>query len=122
MPFSSSTISILLMVIPFQGAACVITDRQVHVEPRSVPHFSFKRQLAALFLDNGPGNPQSKSRVLRAIFRGEERIEHAIPDRGRDAGAVVLNRQADGRWGAAMSVIAFYWQSAIGNRPYLQTS
>jgi hypothetical protein len=31
--------------------------------------------------------------VLRAVFRGEERIEHAFAYGRRHAGAVVLNRQ-----------------------------
>jgi hypothetical protein len=46
-------------------------------------------ELAAVFMDDGPADPQSKPGVLRAVFRGEERIEHALLPIRRHAGTVV---------------------------------
>jgi hypothetical protein len=46
-----------------------------------------------VFLDNGPADPEPKPRMPCAVFRGEERIEHALPYLRQYAGAVVRNRQ-----------------------------
>src|SRR6185437_6022631 len=59
--------------------------RQIHAHRRALAFFAVDLDMACRLLDEAVDHGETEPRALARALRGEERIEHPVEDRRRDA-------------------------------------